>query len=67
MSSGASCGLQRRREDERTFAFTLCYPETPFHPTARYRFEGDTMTMSLHPNVGWDRVAGREFVGLAEA
>lgn len=54
-------------EDERTFAFTLCYPETPFHPTARYRFEGDTMTMSLHPNVGWDEVAGREFVGLAEA
>jgi len=53
-------------EDEHTFAFTLCYPETPFHPTARYRFEGDTLTMSLHPNVGWDDVAGREFVGRAE-
>lgn len=53
-------------EDEHTFAFTLCSPETPFHPTARYRFEGDTVTMSLHPNVGWDGAAGVEFVGRAE-
>jgi hypothetical protein len=50
-------------EDERTFAFTLCYPETPFHPTARYRFDGDTVTMSLHPNAGWEAIAGVAFIG----
>jgi hypothetical protein len=53
-------------EDDRTFAVQLVFPETPFHPTARYRFEGDTMTMSLHPNVGWDAAAGVEFTGSAD-
>lgn len=53
-------------EEDHIFALKFCFYETPFHPTARFRFEGDTVTVSLHPNVGWDDVAGREFVGTAE-
>jgi len=50
-------------EDERTFACTLCFAETPFHPTARFRYEGDELRLSLHPNVGYDAVAAQVYVG----
>jgi hypothetical protein len=53
-------------EDEHTFALKLCFTETPFHPTARFRFQGDSLTISLDPNVGWDGAAGVEFTGMAE-
>jgi len=53
-------------EDPQTLTVTLCFVETPFHPTLRLRVEGQGATLRLDANCGWDELQGREWRGTLE-
>lgn len=45
----ASCGWG----DDQTFIAKLCFNETPYTVTARFRFEGDRLALDMEHNLRW--------------